>query len=288
MRLGVHVSISGSLDMAVDRAIERNCNTFQLFTRNPRGWKFKDLEKDKVEKFLLKVEESNINPVIDHMPYLPNLASPKNDVYNKSIMTLCAEVKRCEVLKIPYLVLHLGSHLGVGKKEGRERLTDALEKALDLKVDGLMLLLENMAGAKNSMGSTFPDISEIIDDLKGNQTRIGMCFDTCHAFAAGYDLRTYETVEDTMKKLDDVIGIERLKVVHLNDSKGDLGCGLDRHEHIGVGKIGEEGFKHLLRHPVIKDKPLILETPIDKKGDDFRDLERTSKLYKEANSTSTE
>ncbi len=284
MRIGVHVSISGSLDMAVDRAIERNCNTFQLFTRNPRGWKFKDLEQDSVENFLLKVGESNINPVIDHMPYLPNLASPKNDVYKKSVMTLCTEVKRCGVLKIPYLVIHLGSHLGTGKKAGRERLTDALGKSLDLRIDGLMLLLENMAGAKNGMGSTFPDIAEIMDELEGNQTTLGMCFDTCHAFAAGYDLRTYETVEDTIKSLDEFIGIERLKVVHLNDSKRDLGYGLDRHEHIGVGKIGEEGFKHLLRHSVIKNKPLILETPIDKRGDDFRDLERTIKLYNEANS----
>jgi deoxyribonuclease-4 len=285
MRLGVHVSISGSIDMAVDRAIERNCNTFQVFTRNPRGWKFNDLENDKVDKFLLKIKDSNINPVVDHMPYLPNLASPKNDVYEKSVMTLCEEVKRCGLLKIPYLVLHLGSHLGVGKKVGRERLTNAMEKALDLRVNGLMLLLENMAGSKNSMGSTFLDIAEIIDELGGDPT-LGVCFDTCHAFATGYDLRTSEAVKDTIDKLDELIGVERLKVVHLNDSKGELGRGLDRHEHIGVGKIGDEGFKHILRHPVIKDKPLILETPIDQRGDDFKDLERTVKLYNEANYSS--
>lgn len=287
MRLGVHVSISGSIDIAIDRAIERNCNTFQLFTRNPRSWKFKDLEQYKVEKFLSKLEDSNINPVVDHMPYLPNLASPKNDVYEKSVRTLCEEVKRCGLLKIPYLVLHLGSHLGVGKKAGRERLTNAIGKTLDLRVDGLKLLLENMAGAKNGMGSTFLDIAEILDELGGDQI-LGICFDTCHAFAAGYDLRTYDDVEDTIRSLDEFIGIERLKVVHLNDSKGELGCGLDRHEHIGIGKIGEMGFKHLLRHPVIKNKPLILETPIDHRGDDFRDLERTVKLYNEANFSSPE
>ncbi len=282
MRIGVHVSIAGSIDMAVDRAVERNCNTFQLFTRNPRGWKFKDLEQENVDKFLVKLEASNINPVIDHMPYLPNLASPKNDVYEKSVMTLCEEAKRCDLLKIPYLVLHLGSHLGAGKKIGIERLTNSIRAALDLQVNGLMLLLENMAGSKNSMGSTFQDIAEILSEL-GSDPKLGVCFDTCHAFASGYDLRTSEAVKDTMNNFDELIGVERLKVVHLNDSKGELGCGLDRHEHIGIGKIGEEGFKHILRHPVIKDKPLILETPIDQRGDDFKDLERAVKLYNEAN-----
>jgi deoxyribonuclease-4 len=282
MRLGVHVSISGSIDMAVDRAIERNCNTFQIFTRNPRGWTFKDLEQENVDKFLLKLKGSNINPVIDHMPYLPNLASSKNDVYEKSVMTLCEEVKRCDLLKIPYLVLHLGSHLGVGKKSGRERLSNSIRKALDLQVNGLMLLLENMAGSRNSMGSTFLDIAEILDEL-GSDPKLGVCFDTCHAFASGYDLRTSEAVKDTMNNFNELIGVDRLKVVHLNDSKRELGCGLDRHEHIGIGKIGEEGFKHILRHPVIKDKPLILETPIDERGDDFKDLEHAVKLYNEAN-----
>jgi len=215
------------------------------------------------------------------MPYLPNLASPKMPVYKRSVETLNAEVRRCGQLKIPYLVLHLGSHLGKGRRLGLELLTSAIGGALDLQVEGVTLLLENMAGAKNSMGSTFQEIAEIIDALGDN--RLGVCFDTCHAFAAGYDLRTREAVEETIQSLDSAIGIERLKIVHLNDSVGELGSGLDRHEHIGLGRIGEEGFRSILRHPYIKDKPLILETPVDERGDDLRNLAYVAELYREAN-----
>ncbi|MDI6810410.1 MAG: deoxyribonuclease IV [archaeon] len=267
VRVGVHVSIAGSIDKAVDRAQEKGCDTFQIFSRNPRGWKIKELTETDTIRFIEKVEHSEISPPVDHMPYLPNLAAPTDDVYKQSVAALIEELKRCDSLQIPYLVTHLGSHRGYGKARGFQRITEAINTAFNEADNSVMLLLENTAGTKNSMGETFEDIRRIMDHIE-HKERIGICFDTCHAFVAGYELRTEESLDATLHHFDEIIGLEHLKLVHLNDAKAGLDSRLDRHEHIGLGYIGEDGFRVILKDPRIKELPMILETPVDNRRDD--------------------
>ena len=270
VRVGVHVSIAGGIANAVDRAAEKGCDVFQIFTRSPRGWRFNDLSADEARSFTTKLKKSGMGPVFDHMPYLPNLASPDEDIYKQSVSTLTAELFRCGQLQIPFLMTHLGSHRGSGQQEGLRRLVDAISTAFSDIKNEVMLLLENTAGTKNSMGGSFGDIAAIIDSL--DDKRIGVCLDTCHLFGAGYELRTPEGIRNTLEEFDTLIGFKRLKLVHLNDSKGDLGSALDRHEHIGLGRIGENGFRSILGNKTIKSTPMILEIPIDSRRDDQGNL----------------
>jgi len=276
LRVGFHVSIYGSIDRAVDRAVELRCNTFQIFTRNPRQWKSTKLTSETAKAFSDKVKSHDVKPVFAHMPYLPNLASPRDEVYEKSVKTLTSELERCRQLEIPYLVTHLGSHLGAGMQTGFTRLINGINQAFNLTGGDVTLLLENTAGTRNSMGSTLEDIQHIIERLS-NPERAGVCFDTCHAFAAGYDLRTWDSVEATVRKIDEIIGFEKLKLVHLNDSKGDFNSRIDRHEHIGMGKIGEEGFRNVLKSR-LGGLPLILETPKDARRNDVGNLRKVKEL----------
>ena len=287
VRVGVHVSIAGGIANAVDRASEKGCDVFQIFSRNPRGWKIKDLSPEDAGSFVVKLESSGIGPVFDHMPYLPNLASPKDGVYSNSVETLTTELLRCGQLHIPYLVTHLGSHLGAGRKEGLKRIVEAINSAFSAAENSVMLLLENTAGTKNSMGGSFGDMAGIIDAL--DSKRVGVCLDTCHLFASGYELRTPDGLDGTLDDFNRRIGLEKLKLVHLNDSKGDLGSGLDRHEHIGLGAIGKTGFKTILGCEKIRALPFILETPIDSRRDDLgnmlvaRDLASQPRAAKNSN-----
>jgi len=276
VKVGVHVSIAGSLDLAVDRARDAGCDVFQIFSRNPRGWAFKPLSDEDAALFRSKVKTTGILPV-DHMPYLPNLATPKPDLYEKTVDTLKAELDRCGRLKVPYLVTHLGHHLGDGIAGGRMRVTRAINEALGASDNDVMLLLENTAGEKNSVGSSFEHIRAILDELPF-PGRIGVCFDTCHAFAAGYELRTEEGLADTLAQFDEQVGLRHLRVIHLNDTKGDRASGLDRHEHIGMGFIGEDGFKRILHHRVFSGLPLICETPVDDRRDDRGNIEKVREL----------
>jgi deoxyribonuclease-4 len=276
LRVGFHVSIYGSIDQAVDRAVELNCNTFQIFTRNPRQWKPTELTTGTAKAFSDKVKSHDMKPIFAHMPYLPNLASSKDDIYKKSINTLTSELERCRRLEIPYLVTHLGSHLGAGMQTGFTRLINAINQAFNKTVGDVTLLLENTAGTRNSMGGTLEDIQHIIKGLS-HPEHVGICFDTSHAFAAGYDLRTEYSVEETIRKIDETTGFEKLKLVHLNDSKGDLNSRIDRHEHIGMGKIGEEGFRNLLGSR-LGNLPLILETPKDARRNDIDNLRKVRDL----------
>ncbi len=271
MRIGFHVSIMGSIDKAVDRAVERGYTAFQIFTSNPRQWKPKKLTSEETKTFVEKVNRNDMKPVFAHMPYLPNLASPKNEVYAKSREALISELERCGRLEIPYLVTHLGSHLGAGIKNGFERIIKAINRTFEVADENVMLLLENTAGTRNSMGGSFEDLLNIIQGLTCPE-RAGICFDTSHAFAAGYDLRTRESVKEMIEKFDETIGFRKLKLVHLNDSKGDLNSRIDRHEHIGMGKIGEEGFRNILKSR-LGQIPLILETPKDTRRSDIENLE---------------
>ena len=278
MQVGAHVSISGSIANAVSNAVERKCNAFQIFTRSPRSWFAKELELEEINKFKDRLSSSNIDrfATTAHMPYLPNLSSPDKEGYDKSIKTMIKEVQRCNSLGIPYLVTHLGSHRGTGEEKGIKRLVDALNKVAEVDAD-VTILLENTAGQKNSVGSNFEQWSEIFSKCK-QKNRFGVCFDTCHAFAAGYDLRTKKTVEKTLKNFDDVIGFEHLKILHLNDSKGMLNENRDRHEHIGLGQIGDEGMTEIVKIMNQKKIPMVLETPIDEKRDDFGNIEKVKSL----------
>lgn len=281
LRIGFHMSIYGSLDKAVDRALEIGCNTLQIFTRNPRGWTARPLRSDEIELFIVKVNKNDVRPVFAHMPYLPNLASPKSDVYAKSVETLITEMKRCEILKIPYLVTHLGSHLGLGSKIGLENVVKAVDKAFSVAGENVILLLENTAGTRNSVGGSFRDLQYILERTS-YPDKIGICFDTCHAFAAGYDLRTEETIEMVIETIDKSVGFNRLMLVHLNDSRGDLNSHIDRHEHIGLGKIGEKGFRNILKSKFSR-LPLILETPMDGRRSDLENLIKVKELAESKN-----
>ena len=271
------MSITGSIDLSIDRALEKGCNTIQIFTRNPRGWKSKKLNSYEVDNFIKKVRDSGVNPIVSHMPYLPNLASPREDVYLKSKETLKSELERCRTLKIPYLVAHCGSHLGRGGEYGIVRIAEAINEAFMDTKDEVMLLLENTAGSKNSMGNSFENLAKIYGSIK-EKDRIGFCFDTCHAYVAGYDLKTIGAVSTTLEELDDKIGADKIKLIHLNDSKKGLGSKADRHEHIGLGMIGEKGFKTILSNNIINKLPLILETPIDSRRDDIGNINSVKAL----------
>ena len=278
MQIGAHVSISGSLDRSVDNAVERECSAFQIFTRNPRSWFAKDVDPNDAEKFKEKLSDSDIDRMATcaHMPYLPNLSTPEDEGYEKSIKSMIKEVERCDKLGIPYLVTHLGSHKGSGEENGIKRLTNALNEVAKTKAD-VMILLENTAGQKNSVGSDFKQLAEIFSKCKPAK-KFGICLDTCHAFVAGYDLRTKEAANKTMKEFDETVGIENLKILHLNDSKGELNSNLDRHNHIGLGEIGNEGLSEMIKIMNENKIPIVLETPIDDIRDDFENIRKAKSL----------
>jgi deoxyribonuclease-4 len=278
MLLGAHVSISGAIHMSVDRAVELGCTTFQIFTRNPRGGAYTKRQDAEVDEVRRKFEAFGFRVGMAHMPYLPNIASPKKDIYEKSVRSLVAELERCGGLGLELLVVHIGSHLGAGLEKGVEQVANAVNRAVEAVDNQVKVLLENMAGQRNSCGSRFEDIAEILSRVK-NADRVGVCLDTCHLLAAGYDIRSEEAVEATISRFDKVVGLNRLWAVHLNDSKGALGSGLDRHEHIGMGNIGENGFKAFINHPAIRDKPMVIETPEDERGNYATDLAKLRKLY---------
>ena len=294
MQVGMHVSIAGSIDRSVDNAVAKGCTAFQIFTRNPRGWAAKPVSSKDVTNFKEKLAASKIDRLatVAHMPYLPNLSSPEDDPFAKSLNSLSDEIKRCGKLGIPYLVANLGSYKkekGGSPQKGMERLVKAFTKAVAENQNDVTILLENNRGLKDSVGSDFEQLASIFFQLKPLD-RFGICFDTCRAFTAGYDLRTEKTASLTLEKFEETIGVEHLKILHLNDSKGELGCNLDREEHIGrgiymdrsehigLGKIGEIGLSHVIKFANSKKIPIILETPIDDRRDDVGNLKKVKEL----------
>jgi deoxyribonuclease-4 len=259
-QVGLHISSAGSLDLAFDRAREVGATTFQIFTRNPNQWKFNPIPDEVVASFLVKRKASGFKHIAAHMPYLPNLASSERGIMKASRNSLDEEVRRCDVLGIDYLVIHLGSHMGKGTMVGVNNISEAVNEALAGSSGATTILLENMAGQKNCVGARFEELALILDRVKKHE-RAAVCFDSCHAFAAGFDLASEEAVERTMALFDKCVGYDRLKVVHLNDSKGALGSNLDRHEFVGKGKIGVQGTRAILRYKGMIERPLIMETP---------------------------
>ncbi|HEV3433724.1 MAG TPA: deoxyribonuclease IV [Nitrososphaera sp.] len=276
VRVGFHVSIAGGISNSVNNAKKLGCTAFQIFTRNPRGWASNPIPRSEVFSFKNRLVASGIErtSVVVHMPYLPNLSGPPGELYQRSVKTLNEEIQRCELLGIPYLVIHLGSHMGRGSNSGIDQLINALSSAdaQSSSGNGVVVLLENNAGYKNNVGGTLEELRLILDRLNRSD-RFGLCIDTCHLFASGYDLRTKESASIVIEKIENIVGMQALKVIHLNDSKGPLGSNLDRHEHIGLGSIGMEGIAAFISHPTIKTLPIIMETPIDKRRGDEGNLE---------------
>jgi deoxyribonuclease IV len=277
MKLGFHVSISGGFSLSVQRAFELGCTCMQIFSRNPRGWTVKPLDQNDIAEFRKLREQWNIEPVFVHTNYLINLASQKPDLYEKSIEQLVIDLERTEQLGAEYLVTHLGSASGKDAAWMIDRVSLALNMTMSLHPPKATILLENTAGEKGDIGYELEQVQEVIARLD-NAKNIGVCYDTCHGFAAGYDIRTKKDVDALAKKIEATVGLKRLKGMHLNDCLREYGSHVDRHWHIGEGKVGLDGFKILLNHIAFKDVPKIMETPKEAEDDDPRNMKTVKSL----------
>lgn len=275
MLIGAHLSTAGGVDKAFDRAAELRCTTFQIFTKSNRQWRARDLKPEEIERYHQRQAESGLKPVVCHASYLLNLGTPDDALWHKSIEALVIELERCELLNIPYLVLHPGGHMKTGVEAGLARVAAALGLVHKrLPEHKVKIALEITAGQGTHLGSTFAEIAAIIDASPQNE-RLVVCFDTCHALAAGYEFRTPAAYQTMIDEFDRVIGLDRLKAIHVNDSQKDLGSHVDRHSHIGEGCVGLEPFGYFLNDPRLKKVPFLLETPVDDDpGDNIRNLER--------------
>ncbi|HID02986.1 MAG TPA: deoxyribonuclease IV [Desulfobacterales bacterium] len=265
--LGAHESVAGGLHLAFDRITEAGGEALQIFTRNQRQWNPSPVTEEEQKLFADAWQECTNMPVASHASYLVNLASGKPDLIKKSITAFADELKRCELLNIPLVVMHPGSHGGDGVETGISRFIKNLDLAFELADNQVKVLLETTAGQGTGLGSRFEELGAIIKGSK-HEDKLGVCVDTCHIFAAGYDIRSKASYQKTMAEFDKFVGIERIKFFHLNDSKKGLECKVDRHEHIGKGEIGLEGFRNLLNDPRFAGHPMTLETP---KGKDLQE-----------------
>lgn len=271
--LGVHTSIAGGLRLAVDRAVELGCTAMQIFGRNPRSWTFTPVPDEDVSLFRQKREEAGLWPVAVHATYLINLSSADDALFRRSLNLFKDELSTCASIGADYFVTHLGSPGEKGSGFAINRVITALKEAASEGLfDSTEALLENTSGSGSGFGSSLADIGRIIREVEGEGIRAGLCFDTCHAFAAGYPMKTAEDIEALVRVIGSDVGLKRLRLIHLNDSKGEEASRLDRHEHIGHGKIGPDGIAFFINHPSIKDIPLILETPKKAPDDDPRNL----------------
>ncbi len=265
--LGAHISIAGGIEKSLIRGYDLGCNTIQIFTKNSRGWRERYLERAEIDAFHETIKKTCIDPIISHGSYLINLASTDNETHRKSINAMLCEMERCELLNIAYLVMHPGSHKGSGELSGIEKISDSIN-LIHQKTAGcsVKILLEMTAGQGTSLGYRLEHIAEIIERTE-EKSRIGFCFDTCHAFAAGYELRIKSSYEKILKDIEEITGTEKLMVIHLNDSQNDCGTRVDRHDHIGQGLIGKRPFRWIMNDERLKNIPKIIETPKAKSKD---------------------
>jgi deoxyribonuclease-4 len=274
--LGAHQSIAGGVEKALERGLEVGCDTIQIFVKSPNRWASKPLADENVAAFKEAVPETCIWPVFAHALYLINLATPDDELWQKSLDALTDDLERCEQLGLPGLVIHPGSHKGSGERPGLKRIAASLgEVHTRLPGYGVQIWLETTAGQGDHLGYSFDQLRAIIEEV-ADPGRLGICFDTAHAFAAGYELRTREGYEATWAVFDEVLGLNRLRAIHLNDSKKDLGSRVDRHEHIGQGLLGLEPFRFLLNDSRFWGLPMTLET--DKGPDLSEDKENLAVL----------
>lgn len=263
MKVGAHVSIAGGIFNAPSNAAAEGCECFQMFTRSPRGGPVQALDKTIIGQFKDNCKKYNIASAYIHAPYYINFASAKSRIRHGSATVIREELERGSALGVKALMTHLGSAKDVGPNQAVQMVIKGLQTALSGYSGSTQFLLENAAGAGQIIGAPFEDLATIIKGL--GKYDVGICLDTCHAFATGYDLRSKAAVDRTLKLFDKVIGLSKLKLIHANDSQGEIKSNKDRHEHIGYGKIGKEGFKALINHPRLKNVDFILETPMDGK-----------------------
>jgi len=255
------MSIAGGVSRALERGHSIGCEAIQIFTKNQRQWRSKPLAPEEIERFKLKQAETGIEPIVAHDSYLINLGSPDEAMWQKSLQAYIIELQHCETLGIPYLVMHPGSHLGSGEEAGLRRIAEGLNRAhAATRGFGVISLLETTAGQGTNLGYRFDQLAAIRETVEKAE-RVAVCFDTCHVFAAGYDLRTPEAYAETMAEFDRILGLHLLRCFHLNDSKKGLGSRVDRHQHIGQGMLGLEPFRLLLNDPRFATLPGLLETP---------------------------
>ncbi|GIV97154.1 MAG: putative endonuclease 4 [Herpetosiphonaceae bacterium] len=271
--LGAHVSVAGGLYKAFERAEATTCRAIQIFAKNERQWHARPLTEEEIALFRAEQRRTGLGPVLVHDSYLINLASPKDDLWQKSMNAFAEELERCRQLGIPYLVTHPGAHTGSGEEEGLIRESQALNRLFAEGIgEGVTVLLETTAGQGTCLGYRFEHLARLIE-LSDYPERLGICVDTCHIHAAGYDIRSREDYEQVFAELDRIIGLDRVKAFHLNDSKAGLGSRVDRHEHIGEGMLGIEAFRLLVNDPRFSTVPMVLETPKGKEGlEDIRNL----------------
>lgn len=269
MPIGAHMSIAGGIGKAFLRGHEVGCEVIQIFTKSSNQWKARPISEEEMREFEDNRESAGIRPVLAHNSYLINLASPEDELYEKSMDAMLLEMDRAETLGLNYIIMHPGAHVGSGEEAGLKRIAEALNLLFEkTKGSKLKLLLETTAGQGTVLGHRFEHIAEIIDCVN-NSNRAGVCLDTCHSYVAGYDLKN--KYDEVFEEFDKIIGMERLKALHLNDTLKGLGSRVDRHWHIGKGELGVETFKRIMRDERLKDLPMIIETPkgIDEDGRDL-------------------
>ena len=260
MIVGSHVSAAGGVAKAVQRALDVGCDCIQIFTKNNNQWRAKPLDEKQISAWLTAMEESTLTHPIAHASYLINMASPKDDLFQKSIDALVVELERANQLQLDGLVVHPGAFTDSSEEDGLNRIVDAVAEALGRVEPGsCRLLLENTAGQGSCLGHTFEQLAFMLDGIDDND-RVGVCLDTCHAFAAGYDIPTEEGFAEMRKEIDDLLPQDCIAALHLNDSKKPLGSRVDRHEHIGRGEIGLDAFRFVIEDPLLGQLPGYLET----------------------------
>jgi deoxyribonuclease-4 len=268
--VGAHTSIAGGVHRAVERGCATGCRAIQIFTSSNQQWRAREITDEDAERFRRASRRLDVRPVAAHASYLVNLASRDRTTRRRSQRALRGELERAEKLRLPNLVLHPGSHGGAGVREGLARVAEGIARALDETASmRVRVLFENTAGQGHMLGARFEEIAALVEAL-GGHPRLGLCLDTCHAFAAGYDLRDETGYRRTMRELRSAVGARRLRVIHVNDSRGELGSRLDRHTHIGKGKLGRNAFALLMRDRRLERIPKILETPKGKDGREDR------------------
>lgn len=279
MRIGVHVSIAGHIYESLVRAHGLGCDTMQIFSRNPRGWHLSALRGSDVAEFRRLKQKYDIDPVVVHIPYIINLATPDDSLYRRSIDAYIEDLKRSDMLGAEYFVTHLGSHVGSGEDNGIARFSKALNEISKKVKPKAMILLENTAGSGGNIGYRFEHIKRIID-AQNRPDAIGVCLDTAHTYAAGYDIKSKAGLEATLKSFDKLLGLGRIRVVHFNDSLSMFDSHVDRHQHIGEGNIGLAGLRRIIRHPKLQNAAFIMETPKETEKDDKRNIAIAKRLCK--------
>ena len=282
-RIGIHTSSAGGVQNAAERAYRLGCNTFQIFSSSPRQWAAHELSRPDCDAMKRLCDKYDLRPLVIHTNYLVNLAGANELFLKKSVEAFRGEIERALALCAEYLVLHPGSFRGSGREQGLMRTAAAIAAAaqgLDLAKRGLTILIENTAGAEYSLGSSFEQVAEVLDYLR-NLVPVGACIDTCHTHVAGYDIVSPRGLRDTLKRLDETVGLKHVRVWHCNDAKAARGSKLDRHQQIGKGSIGVGPFRRLLNDPRLAHAAFISETPIYEPGDDLRNVAALRKLVKE-------